>query len=492
MTTPAQADSETRFNRSAWLTLAFAALLFVYSIALIAYRFTLPTDGWRTNEATEVGFNYTENLMGFPSGLQPGDNVVAVEGNPANWDAISPSLREAWQAGATLEYTVVRDGREMQVPVTLGHWQLGKLLQGLLRDPSGLVSQLTPFLLLFLGSFVFLRRPGNPTAGSFFFLLFLLTIMTFEPIPSGWPEWIDPVSRISKIIQDTLLIIIFPYVIIRFALFFPHPKPILQRRPWLAYIPLAVGVFISFLGTRSPLSWFWFVLSFVVTVIILIHNAITMRDAASRAQLLWGLGGVIFGFGVIASIFLINTFGIIPFNDTINNRIFAVALLIMGICLAIAITRYHLFDINIIIRKTLVYGTLTAVLVLVYFGAVTLSQNLFVALTGEQSPVAIVLSTLAIAALFTPLRRRIQNTIDRRFYRRNYDAEKTLQDFALRAREETDLDSLTDELLLVVEETLQPKNISLWIKPMSVQDPKSAGKYSQQSKTARPLARTNP
>ena len=133
----------------------------------------------------------------------------------------------------------------------------------------------------------------------------------------------------------------------------------------------------------------------------------------------------------------------------------------------IAILRYRLYDIDVVINRTLVYGSLTVTLALVYLGGVATLQSLFRALTGqEQQPqLAIVVSTLAIAALFDPLRRGIQRFIDRRFYRRKYDAAKTLDAFNSRLREETDLDSLRDDVLGVVRETMQPEHASLWLRP---------------------------
>jgi hypothetical protein len=131
----------------------------------------------------------------------------------------------------------------------------------------------------------------------------------------------------------------------------------------------------------------------------------------------------------------------------------------------IAITRYRLYEIDILINGTLVYGALTAMLVAVYIGGIVLLQRLFVALTGEKSTLAVVASTLLIAALFTPLRRRIQSFIDKRFYRRKYDARKTLETFSARLRNQTDLGALSDNLVGVVRETMQPAHVSLWLRP---------------------------
>ena len=124
-----------------------------------------------------------------------------------------------------------------------------------------------------------------------------------------------------------------------------------------------------------------------------------------------------------------------------------------------------IWDIDVIIRKTLVYGVLTALLALVYFGGVVLLQRLVGTLTGAaQSPLAVVVSTLAIFILFAPLRGRIQDVIDRRFFRKKYDSQQVLAQFAQTARDETDLDALTTELARVVQETLQPEGVSVWLK----------------------------
>jgi hypothetical protein len=143
---------------------------------------------------------------------------------------------------------------------------------------------------------------------------------------------------------------------------------------------------------------------------------------------------------------------------------FSLSLMLIPLSIGVAVLRSHLFDIDLLINRTLVYGSLTTVLVALYFGGIVLLQRLFVALTSEQSTLAVVGSTLLIAALFNPLRRRIQSFIDRRFYRRKYDARKTLEAFSVKLRDETDLDALGNDLVGVVRETMQPAHASLWLR----------------------------
>jgi hypothetical protein len=190
---------------------------------------------------------------------------------------------------------------------------------------------------------------------------------------------------------------------------------------------------------------------------------VRMRRAerAERQQIKWlAYGGAIAVGAVFAS-------GVISiWSGNVGIAVSSVGLLGVPIFTGVAIARYRLYDIDIVINRTLVYGALTAALVAVYFGGVATLQTLFRALSGqEQQPqLAIVVSTLAIAALFNPLRRRIQSFIDRRFYRSKYDARKTLEAFSAKLRDETDLDALRDDLVGVVRGTMQPAHVSLWLR----------------------------
>jgi hypothetical protein len=174
---------------------------------------------------------------------------------------------------------------------------------------------------------------------------------------------------------------------------------------------------------------------------------------------------------VLAAAVSLTVEGVAPDSDVAIIQVMQLTLVaslsLVPIAVGTAILKYRLYDIDVVINRTLVYGSLTAMLAAVHFGGVAATQAIFRALTGqeEQPQVAIVVSTLVIAALFNPLRRRIQRFIDRRFYRRKYDAVKTLSAFNARLRDETDLDALTDDLVGVVRETMQPAPVSLWLRP---------------------------
>jgi hypothetical protein len=184
---------------------------------------------------------------------------------------------------------------------------------------------------------------------------------------------------------------------------------------------------------RQQIKWFAYATAVAISGVIL-KNTIY---PAVGAMWVWGVGLVLTAVGVASS----------------------------PVAMGLAILRYRLYEIDLLINRTLVYGSLTAMLALVYMGSIVVLQGLLRALTGQESQLAIVASTLAVATLFNPLRRRVQGFIDRRFYRRTYDAAKTLEAFSATLRDETNLDALRNDLVGVVRETMQPAHVSLWLRP---------------------------
>jgi hypothetical protein len=227
--------------------------------------------------------------------------------------------------------------------------------------------------------------------------------------------------------------------------------------------PLGIVGFTSgFKAVLYPMAPFLFAAS-ALSVFVRLRRA----TGVERQQIKW--------FAYTAAVLAITVFlQIITFAvetplwfEKAEFAVFTAAGTANTISIGIAILRYRLYDIDIIINRTLVYGSLTVMLATAYFGCVTATQAIFQTLTGQERlpQVAIVVSTLVIAALFNPLRRSIQSFIDRRFYRRKYDARKTLQGFSAKLRDETDLDALSDDLVGVVRETMQPAHVSLWLRP---------------------------
>jgi hypothetical protein len=269
--------------------------------------------------------------------------------------------------------------------------------------------------------------------------------------------------------------LIFP-TFFMFLYLFPNGKFIPRFTRYLAVLPyLAFVTSLIVPPSLQPIPPGIFIAYAVGGLVSQMYRYRKVSIPEERQQTKW----VVFALGIVLGMILLTPLmllafpGMVPgtpaafWNELIGNGVLGILVpALIPLSLAVSILRFHLWDIDVIIRKTLVYGALTVTLGLVFFGGVVLLQQLISRITGTQnSPVAIVISTLLIAALSTPLRRRIQNDIDRRFYRRKYDAQKTLESFAASVRDEVELEDLTQRLLEVVEETLQPEQVSLWLKP---------------------------
>jgi hypothetical protein len=278
-----------------------------------------------------------------------------------------------------------------------------------------------------------------------------------------------------------LLTSLLSYIgIVCFGLFFylfPTGQFVPKWSRWLAAAWGLVFFFIQFLpqsslnvnqsGAAAGLIGGSLLVSFVLAQV---YRYFRVSNSVERQQTKWVVFAVVVGIILFLGALLM----VLAIPDR-SQRVtqywflgslgFSALSYLLPIAIGIAVLRYRLFDIDLIIRKTLVYSVFTALLALIYFGGVVLVQQLTRSIT-ETSDLAIAVSTLIIAALFFPLRRRVQNTIDRRFFRRKYDAAKTLAAFGVTVRDEVELDELTSELLNVVNETMQPASVSLWLKPM--------------------------
>jgi hypothetical protein len=289
------------------------------------------------------------------------------------------------------------------------------------------------------------------------------------------------------------LLLIFPILLI--PLLFPTGRPPSPRWRWVVvYALVLAGIFVGLSSltrkltpVNAPAAWsvdnpfgvipdYTFFERYLVVPWLLGLGCLTMLCVAAlfvryrraafveREQIKW-LWYACAIFGVVYLIGLPiggeEQYGLIL---DIWNLCLALSLMAIPAAIAIAILRYRLWDIDVIMRRTLLYAALSALLALLFFGSVILLQRGFEALTGQQSQLAIVLSTLAIAALFAPLRNRIQAVIDRRFYRQKYNAQRVLAEFAITARDETDMNVLTAELARTVQETMAPERVRVWLK----------------------------
>ena len=336
----------------------------------------------------------------------------------------------------------------VEVLYTLVFWAIGALV--FWRRSENWVALLISIMLVTFGALNLIQLPSeaNPSVGVPGVVLMLFgyvsLFVAFYLFPDGrfvprWTRW--------------LVIVWILYVASLFVL--PESSPF---SPWslpaAVRIPLALGLF----GT---------------IVFAQIYRYLRVSQPIERQQIKWvvfGLTAALAGATLVALPLAIFPENILEpgtlkvlFELTATNAL----LLLIPLSIGVAILRYRLWDIDLIINRTLVYGSLSAALVVVYLGGVAATEAIFRTLTGQgrQSQLAVVVSTLVIAALFTPLRRRIQGFIDRRFYRKKYDAVKTLEAFSAKLRDETDLDALKDDLVGVIRETMQPAHVSLWLRP---------------------------
>jgi hypothetical protein len=316
-----------------------------------------------------------------------------------------------------------------------------------------------------IGTIIFWRRSDDRMA---FLLSFILltgwTGTTFPYHLLDLPHFWD-VSAAVMVFVGEAAFVLFVYV-------FPdgHFVPRWTRWLWLVSI-VGFAPFIFFPYSvlslwQHPLLNALASAGLLATIVsVQVYRYKWVSNATQRQQTKWIVLGIVALAAGYCTFLLINFLRAGILVSLLGYTVGLLLFLVLWIAIVVAVLRYRLYDIDIFINRALVYGTLTVLLAGVYEGTIVLLQEAFRALTGQQSGLAIVASTLVIAALFTPFRRIIQAFIDRRFYRSKYDARKTLESFALKLRDETDLDALSDDLVGVVSETVQPAHASLWLRP---------------------------
>ena len=270
---------------------------------------------------------------------------------------------------------------------------------------------------------------------------------------------------------DVIQPLFFTTPTIALFVLFPDGRLVPSWTRWLIVLSIPVAVAIFYVPPSYSAALLGMIL--VCATYSQIYRYRYVSTPPERQQTKWVVFGILLWLVLLGMLFIPYSIELslpagspLPWWTLVSSTGWWLTLTILPLALSIAVLRYRLYDIDIIINRTLVYGSLTLMLALVYFGGVTATQAVFTTLTGqvEQPQLAIVVSTLVIAALFTPLRRRIQSFIDRRFYRNKYDAAKTLEAFSAKLRDETDLGTLSSDLLGVIRETMQPAHASLWLR----------------------------
>ena len=468
--------SDRRFDRGAWWTVTAVFFFVLIVITTTVYILALPGDGWQIDYGDrDQGNHRLTYFMGtWETPLLVGDVVTAVNGQPLTDDVQMRSSPPPtnWVNGDTVNYTLQRQGKMIDVPVTLHRLPLSGILRGIANT---MLDELSQWSWFFVGLLVFWLRPNNKASR----LLFIAGTCFIIVTKIGWAgttvslDFVPPAIWYIDFVADFFFGWLFFPTLILLLLTFPLPLWPLTRFPRLTPalfygIPLAITAFTLLTSLTAPATALLFVeavLIFVTAVTAIVQVYRQKQNRVARAQVTWVALGIAISIGGTLIIYLLEYSGVVSYGDNLIWSILSWPLsLALPICLAIAILRYRLFDINVIIRKTLVYAVLSGLLALVYFGLVVLLQSIFDSVSGQQSPIAIVISTLVIAALFAPLRQRVQAVIDRRFFRKKYDAQQVLAQFAQTARDETDMAALQAELLRVVQETMQPEGVTLWLK----------------------------
>jgi hypothetical protein len=464
-----------------WGVLALGLSFFLIAVIAFTIRIiTIGSDG-ATTDSRFSAFqpNYVE-VYAYPNSpgpLQTGDRVVAVSAVTMRQWAVRlfvPNSRHiSFEPDTLVVYRILRKGKLLSQLVALKPRTFVSVFQarwGIFIFVF--VSQLLATWLLF-------RRPQVPAVRVFFIWAMLASQMYLWALPlsvgdivTGYGFWL------GRFLVAGMAVLFYP-ALVHFALLYPRPSGAVRRHPWI--LPaLYLGAIVLYFAI---ISYFWASASSTmvslgastraVSVISIIYLLAALaiiivqyrhsQPGPDRQRAKWALlGGTI----AVVSGLTIGVIGLLVVGLTwIDVNIYSLTLLAFPISMTIAMWRYHLFDIDVIIRKTFFYSVVTAILVVSYIGAIIFFEAFFRQFTRQNSRPAVALATAIIMLLFNPVRQRVQRAVDRLFYRTNYDAAQLLAHFATISRDEADLPKLLSELEQVVTTSLQPASISVWLAP---------------------------
>ena len=470
------------------VVLAAAAITLTTAAVFVFAHLRLPGDG------TTIRFDSAPPPMGLQvdvwrptaGGLNSGDTVLAIDGR-----TLSDWLAAIWRrptspAVGTADYEILRNGQPLHVRQPLGPYSLA----GALGDRW--ILEAAQVYLWVVSALVFALRPGHAGARA----LFLVSSAFVSSSTVYFLGLQASDLRLALLVGLWLWgsVALFGLAMagmLHFSFVFPVGRSALDRRPWLLalvyagpWAPYLFGLAFAWPQTHGAAARLSLLLrnTELITVVyfplVLLGTLYTYRKAIAeteRRQLRWLVWGL---YVAIAPWVALNVIpGLLGLPALLPPIVYGILWSAVPAAIAIAILRERLFDIDVIIRRTLIYSLLSVALALVYFASVVLLQNLFEVLNAERSSALVtVLSTLAIAALFGPVRQRVQTVIDRQFYRRKYDAARLLSAFGAKLRDDAsaDLGHLSGELLAAVDESMQPQHATLWLRAQPNAGPENA------------------
>ncbi len=463
--------------------LLFGVFCLLPSLGFVVYRLAVPSDGARLSDGQDTFTTAGAVVSPYDSidgPLREGDVVVSVDSvRMETWaqaDFTGGVDRPDWRLGQTVEYEVLRGGEPLTIDVPLVRLPWAEVFS----ERWGAL--LFAFVSQVVAVFVFLQRRRDPAARALFiWALSGSHIYAWSFFLQIW----DLVGATGFWLfhgATPLLWLIYWPASTHVALVFPRPFEAVRKNRLLipglylaSFALFAAAAAAAWLRTENILAWqnAWGTIDALIAglflalaMVVIVAQYRRVRTGIERQQVRWTIfGALVSGVGGLV---LWIAVPLLTGRPVIDANLLGLLSLPFPVTLALAIWRHRLFDIDVIIRRTLQYSLTTLLLAGLYFTGVVLLQTVIRSLAGDpDSPLITVLTTLAIAALFNPIRRRVQEFIDRRFYRTRYNAEQILDHFAAAARDEVDVEVLSVALMGVVDEAMQPQRISLWLQKSS-------------------------